>query len=384
MQKRIAIINQRYGGEVNGGSEYYTKQLAEHLNEVYDVEVLTTTALDYDTWAPYYEAGATIVDGVRVRRFDVDQVRNKAWFKFINKLMVFFPAGQRLLEPVWQRAQGPYCPALIEYICSVKDEYDLFIFITYLYYTTTAGLPKVAEKSLLVPTAHDEYCVYFPGYKKIFTKPKGIIYLTEEEKMFVERVFRNQDMLHVVAGTGIEISSKLKQRASQDFYLIYVGRVDTSKKCDVLFRYFSNYKDRYPGPLKLVVVGKEMMEVPVHNDIIYKGFIGEEEKHHLIANAIALVMPSEHESLSLSVLESMALGVPVIVNGNCPVLRAHCQISGAGLWYFDDNEFDQCVEQMVKGDEIYENRKRLALEYIEQNYSWKKTVNDFRRMIDCD
>ncbi len=48
--KRIAIVNQRYGLEVNGGSEYYTRLLAEHLQESFDVTVLTTTALDYDTW----------------------------------------------------------------------------------------------------------------------------------------------------------------------------------------------------------------------------------------------------------------------------------------------------------------------------------------------
>ena len=67
--KRIAIINQRYGREVNGGSEYYTKKLAEHLNQYYQVEVLTTTALDYDQWKPYYEPGEEMLDGVLVRRF---------------------------------------------------------------------------------------------------------------------------------------------------------------------------------------------------------------------------------------------------------------------------------------------------------------------------
>ena len=74
-RKKIAVIDQRYGVEVNGGSEYYARLLAEHLSAYYDVEVLTTTALDYDTWAPYFKSGREILNGVAVRRFDVRHPR---------------------------------------------------------------------------------------------------------------------------------------------------------------------------------------------------------------------------------------------------------------------------------------------------------------------
>ena len=47
--KRIALVNQRYGMEVNGGSEYYTRMIAERLANRYEVEVLTTKAVDYTT-----------------------------------------------------------------------------------------------------------------------------------------------------------------------------------------------------------------------------------------------------------------------------------------------------------------------------------------------
>lgn len=47
-KKRIAFINQRYGREVNGGSESYTMQMAQHLKAEYEVEVLTSKALTYD------------------------------------------------------------------------------------------------------------------------------------------------------------------------------------------------------------------------------------------------------------------------------------------------------------------------------------------------
>ena len=45
--KRIAIVNQRYGKEVNGGSEDYARELAHRLSGSYKVDVITTTALDY-------------------------------------------------------------------------------------------------------------------------------------------------------------------------------------------------------------------------------------------------------------------------------------------------------------------------------------------------
>ena len=51
---KIAFINQRYGMEVAGGSESYTRAMAEHLaahlKDKAEIEVLTSKALDYITW----------------------------------------------------------------------------------------------------------------------------------------------------------------------------------------------------------------------------------------------------------------------------------------------------------------------------------------------
>ena len=46
MMRRIALVNQRYGLEVNGGSEYYTRHIAERLTAHYQVDVITTKAID--------------------------------------------------------------------------------------------------------------------------------------------------------------------------------------------------------------------------------------------------------------------------------------------------------------------------------------------------
>lgn len=388
MKKKVAIVNQRYGSEVNGGSEYYTKKLAEHLNEYYDIEVLTTTALNYDTWEPYYSAGVKMEDGIYVHRFHVTKTRNVITFKFINKMVRLFPAFRNLLEPMWIKSQGPYCPQLISYIKDNKNDFDAFVFVTYLYYTTAAGIPEVSEKAILVPTAHDEYCIYFRVYEEIFRSPKGIVYLTEEEKRFAEQLFNNHDIPHEIAGSGIDISDDItgenfkKKYEIESDYVIYVGRVDTSKNCDELFKYFSEFNKRKCGTLKLVVVGKLMMEEPKNEQIRCLGFISEEDKKSAIAGAKVLIMPSEYESLSLAVLEAMAIGIPVMVNGACSVLVGHCKKSGAGITYRTYEQFEKGMVSLLQ-DEIKNQKMSVAgKRYVNENYNWDKTVEKYRKIIE--
>lgn len=388
MKKKIAIINQRYGAEVNGGSEYYTKKLAEHLNEYYDVEVLTTTALDYDTWNPYFSDGVKIENGILVHRFQVKRTRNIKLFKVINKMVQLFPGFNKLLEPMWIKLQGPYCPNLINYIRENKNHYDTFIFVTYLYYTTVIGLPEVAEKAILVPTAHDEYCIYFHIYEKIFKSPKGIIYLTEEERRFTEQLFKNNNIPHNIAGSGVDVPDQVNSKGFREKfgiysdYIIYTGRVDTSKKCDEMFQYFTKFNENHRKDLKLVVVGKMMMEKPGNEQILCMGFLNENDKVSALAGARALIMPSEHESLSLSVLEAMAIGIPIMVNGACSVLEGHCKKSGAGVTYKTYEQFDEGIELLYQNEEEYKKMCAAGMKYVRENYNWDKTVEKYRKIIE--
>ena len=157
--RKIAFINQRYGLEVNGGSEYYTRLIAEKLQGKFEVEVLTTTALGYDTWENYYPEDVETIEGITVRRFKIDRMRDVQSFNKFTTDIQESPDRTFEDEQKWIEDQGPVCRELIDFICEHKDEYDLFVFVTYLYYLTVRGLPKVAEKAVLIPTAHDEFYI---------------------------------------------------------------------------------------------------------------------------------------------------------------------------------------------------------------------------------
>ena len=70
---RVAFVVQRYGEEVAGGAEALCRATAHALAARGDeVEVYTTTARDYLTWAPHYAPGTALDGAVVVHRFAAD------------------------------------------------------------------------------------------------------------------------------------------------------------------------------------------------------------------------------------------------------------------------------------------------------------------------
>lgn len=386
--KRIALVNQRYGIEVNGGSEYYTRLIAERLAEKYQVDVITTKALDYTTWENHYAADEEDINGVHVLRFGVEKPRAKDFNEFNGK---YLTSGKRdtETEKLWFEKQGPYCPEAVSYIRESHDKYDVFIFVTYLYYLTVMGLPEAADKAVFIPTAHEEPFIHFRSFEDIFPLPKAYVFLTDEEKALVQRLFNVKDIPCRVMGTGVDIPCEPDETAFrkkfgiEGDYLIYVGRIDEGKGCPKLFRYFTDYKKRRPDSgLKLVLMGKQVCDIPKHEDIISLGFVSEEDKFSGISGAKALVLPSEFESLSISVLEAMSLSVPVIVNGICEVLKGHCIKSNGGLYYTDYFEFEGVTDYIFSHDREYAIMRENALRYVEENYRWDVIMKGFDEIID--
>ncbi len=385
--KKIAFINQRYGLEVNGGSEYYTRLMAEHLRGTYEIEILTTKAVDHVTWANYYKCDEEEINGIKVRRFPVTEERNMERFGPLNARMMATRRHKEEDELAWIHAQGPVCPDLIRYIRDHQDEYDVFVFVTYLYYTTCVGILEVPQKAVLIPTAHDEPCIYFDYYKKVFNAPKAIIFLTEEERAFVQKKFRNQQIRNDVMAVSIDVpadvsAERFLEARKVKNYITYVGRIEEAKGCAVLFQYFLEYKKRNPNDLKLVLMGKAAMGIPQHEDIISLGFVSEQEKFDGIQGAKALILPSSFESLSISVLEAMTLGVPVIVNGKCEVLKGHCVRSNAGFYYNTYFEFEGELNYLLSHRPEAEKMGKNGMEYIERDYTWEKIIPRFERIID--
>lgn len=387
MKNKILFVVQRYGLEVNGGSEAYCRQIAEKLSSIYDVSVLTTCAEDYVTWENKYQEGIEKINDITVIRKKVVEPRTQKKFSKATDIINF--DKENLLSGIeWQKAQGPYSLELLNYLSNHKEEYDVIIYMTYLYFTTYFGIQIAPEKSILIPTAHDEPPIYFGIFNSIFHLPRCILYLTNSEKNFVTKKFHNNYVNSDIVGVGIDIEKdveniNLKDRFHiEDEYLIYLGRIDESKGCKNMTDYFLEYKAKYNNNLKLALAGKTAMNIPVNNDILNLGFVSEIEKINLLKNSKALILPSEFESLSLSTLEAMYFGIPVLVNGKCDVLKDHAILSKAGLYYMNKLEFIESLAYIDENPEIMKKMGENGVLYVEKNYRWDVVIEKYKNAIE--
>src|ERR671912_1934986 len=201
---KIAFVIQRYGTEILGGSEYSCRLIAERLAARHHIEVLTTCAADYVTWKNESPEGSDRIRGVPVRRFANALTRDLLAFNRYSE-WIFNSAHTRDDEMEWLRQQGPWCPALHEYLERNEKQYDVLIFFTYLYAPTVQGVRIAPHKSILVPTAHDEPAIHLGIYKEMFSAPAGIAYNTDVERNFLTSTFSIRAIEEETVGCGVEL-----------------------------------------------------------------------------------------------------------------------------------------------------------------------------------
>ena len=101
--------------------------------------------------------------------------------------------------------QGPWCPALLDYLGRHHKSYDALIFFTYLYAPTLLGIQIDPQRSILVPTAHDEPAIHLDIYKEMFRQPAAIAYNTEVEKNFLKTTFAIRTVAEETVGCGVDL-----------------------------------------------------------------------------------------------------------------------------------------------------------------------------------
>jgi glycosyltransferase involved in cell wall biosynthesis len=394
---KIAFVTSWYGDKIPGGAEQATRGIAKNLTKQgVKVEILTTCveAFNSDWNINFHEPGVEMSGDITVRRFLADKRKQRKFDRINCKLM----QGQRISHKEEKTffKEIVNSKELYKYIRNNGDEYDMFLFIPYMFGTTYFGSQIHPEKSIVIPCMHDESYAYMTEIKKMCESVKGLIYLSKPEKKFAENILKVSNTNSQVLGLGVDELQQVQNTKLSDIsgeiekeqYILYAGRKDEGKNIYLLLDYFQKYKeDNKNVPLKLVLIGggklKDKSIKKEHTqDVVDLGFVSLEEKSFLMENSLMLCQPSVHESFSIVIMESWLGKRPVLVHEGCAVTKNFCKESNGGLYFNNYEVFNEMINYALNNLDILLMMGENGKKYVQENLMWDIVTNNYIRFIE--
>lgn len=278
-----------------GGSERVMVNLAEYFHEKkYDVILVTQYqkeneySISSEIRRVYSEPDESMLRGGRFHNFCV---------RF------------RMLRKIW----NAYRP---DVILSFLGKNNLMAV------ATAAYLPsKVAVSVRGEPTMEYEGKLMQLIVKFVFRFADGVVLQTERARAFFPKSVRKKSVILSNPLNPQFVNRKIS--AERDDLIVTAGRLDENKNHAMLIHAFAKIAEEYPT-VKLVIYGEgvlraELMELVeekgLRDRISLPGSVNDVADH--ISRARIFTLTSNTEGMPNSVMEAMALGIPVIAT-DCP------------------------------------------------------------------
>ena len=390
---KVLYVVQRYGAEVGGGAEAATRSLAEALaGRGHEVGVLTSCALNYDTWEDHYEPGVSELNGVEVERLRVARPRENSRFGPLHA-GVFTRRGPLPLhlQRHWAHEHGPDLAGFGSELRLRSAAVDVVGFYSYLFAPAVFGLPIAASQAPVVfhPAAHDEDILGLALFDTVFRQADGTFLHTPEEGALLARRFGPSVVSRAsVIGLGIDPapaadSAAFRRRYAlgDTPYLLLLGRTDPGKGVGEALDFYAAYRARSGAPPRLVIVGARVAEYPETDGVTWTGYLDEPDKHAALAGAWALLQPSFFESFSLVLLEAFSHGVPALVQGANPVLVGQANRSRAAIAYRGFARFEATLDELAARPQLRDAMGAAGRRFVEHEYAWPVVIDRYERFL---
>ncbi|HEX6394479.1 MAG TPA: glycosyltransferase family 4 protein [Acidimicrobiales bacterium] len=381
MPGRIAFVPPRYGAGVVGGSESLSREIAIGLAaRGWDVEILTTCAVDHYTWANELPPGVTREDGLVVRRFEMVH----HWSRITTEVQLAIEAKKpSTLENQLNWLSGRFAvPDLFLHLLVHGAEYDHVVFSPYLFWTTTVCMPLVVERAVVIPCLHDEEYARLDVVRPVLRDPQKVWFLSEPEHEVAHRLGPVAEH-HVVTGAGIDPPSsydpdgfRKKFGISRPFAL-YAGRREADKGWDWLLSTFADASRTGGLDLDLVTMGVGKVVVPpeLSGRVVDLGFLSDQDRNDALSAAAVYLQPSKMESFSRSVMEAWLAGTPVLATADGEVVAWHCKRSGGGLTFHDAQGLASGLKTICGSTNTAETMASKGRDYVLREYSWSVVLD---------
>ena len=419
---KFAFVTPRYGANIASGAEHACRLLAEQVCQRHAVDVLTTCASDSTTWRNDYSEGVDRVRGVVVRRFVVNQLRDNVAFQQLSARLLAEVHG-RDDEEEWIRQLGPSSPGLIDHLRRQQRSYDAVVFFSLYHSTTVLGLAAAPDQSVLFPYLRLDPALRFSLWGEVLGSAKAVGYVSSAERSLTHRFLRVRPVNEEVVGIGVETLEQQtyprhqqnpadalsdedatddeeaadSPQEPQDYlasrglpfrrrhrlygsFAVYGGRVQPDNGCEEMLEYFDGF-NATDGDAPLVLMGVKLMNVPPAPYIRMAGVLPDRDRMIAYEAADIIVAPDPDDLLAQSVLESLAVGTPVLANARNTAAVELCRSANAGLYYANRAEFVEGMRLLTTNPALRERMGDNGREYVRQHHRWDAVLSRFDRLV---
>jgi glycosyltransferase involved in cell wall biosynthesis len=180
-----------------------------------------------------------------------------------------------------------------------------------------------------------------------------------------------------LAGRGVPFRRRHRLYGA---FALYSGRVEPDNGSEEMLDYFDTYASS-DGGTALVLMGVKMMRVPDERYVRLAGVLPERERMIAYEAADVTLAPASDDLTAQPVLESFAVGTPVLACARNDAAVDHCRRSNAGLYYADREEFVEALRLLMTNRRLRERLSDNGRNYIRQHYRWDAVLGRFDRLI---
>ena len=207
------------------------------------------------------------------------------------------------------------------------------------------------------PLKHVKKWLYWPWAEyRVLRDAAAVIFTSEEERVQARTSFWLYRCNERVSPLGVEEPEAKGSSDDNEFLnafpelrgtriLLFLGRIHPKKGCDLLVEAFGQLAGKFPD-VSLVFAGPDQVgwaaqlrgraeQLHIARPMVFAGMLEGQMKHGAFAAADAFVLPSHQENFGLSVVEALAVGVPVLISKRVNIWREIVQ-DGAGYAEEDD------------------------------------------------
>jgi glycosyltransferase involved in cell wall biosynthesis len=418
---KFAFISPRYGADITSGADHACRLLAEQVCLRHDVDVLTTCARDSRHAISEYSEGADRVRGVVVRRFAVSQTNEPQDLRPLTDRLLDGPRT-RADELDWVRRLGPWSPGLLDYLKRQHRTYDALVFFSLWHPTTVHGVQIAPDRSVLFPHLQLRPALRFGLWEEVLSTPRALGFLSATERRLASAYVRVTPEFEETVGVGVDppphqsyprhqqdpadvvVADTEGTRVhpgddeSEEIYLegrgipfrrrhrlygrfaLYGGRIEADNGSEEMLEYFDSYATA-DDDSTLVLMGARMMKTAQERYLQLPGVLPDRERMVAYEAADVTIAPSADDLIAQSVLESFAVGTPVLASARNEAAVEHCRRANAGLYYANRDEFVEAMRLLFTNTRLRERLAANGRDYVQQNYRWEAVLGRFDRLI---